>query len=142
MQLDRHSLGAKVGHSGFEGPGSGPGWGSQQPLAQGRAGRVGAMGWALYAGFPAPRGPRELKPALGTSGTRPTSGSHGQRSTPLSRATHLGDGSHLPLKDPGVLGRGDEGWWVGDGGWARRAGPGPFMQAQGQRMTCRARGCL
>ena len=59
----------------------------------------------------------------------------------LALPPHLGDGPHLPLEDAGVLGGGDEGRWVGDGGWPWQDGPGAVVEAQGQRVTCRAHVC-
>lgn len=52
-----------------------------------------------------------------------------------------GGGTHLPVQDTGVLGGGDEGRRVGDGGRAWQDGPGAVVQAQGQRVTCRAQVC-
>lgn len=53
---------------------------------------------------------------------------------PSPRGTHLGDGTQLPLKYAGMLGRGDEGWGVRDGGtW--QDGPGTIVEAQRQRVT-------
>lgn len=55
---------------------------------------------------------------------------------PSPRGTHLGDGTQLPLKYAGMLGRGDEGWGVGDGG-AWQDGPGTIVEAQRQWVTCK-----
>lgn len=69
-------------------------------------------------------------------GTRPHRCSWGLPCPP-----HLGDGTHLPLEDAGVLGGGDEGRRVGDGGRAWQDGPGTVVEAQGQRVTCRTHVC-
>lgn len=58
---------------------------------------------------------------------------------PSPRGTCLGDGTQLPLKYRGMLGRGDEGWGVRDGGtW--QDGPGTIVEAQRQWVTCKETG--
>lgn len=60
---------------------------------------------------------------------------------PSPRGTHLGDGTQLPLEYTGMLGRGDEGWGVRDGGtWQDR--PGTVVKAQRQWVTCKETGSV
>lgn len=55
---------------------------------------------------------------------------------PSLRDTHLGDGTQLPLKYAGMLGRGDEGWGIRDGG-AWQDGTGTIVEAQRQWVACK-----
>ena len=55
---------------------------------------------------------------------------------PSPRGTELGEGTQLPLEYAGMLGRGEEGGGVRDGGtW--QDGPGTIVEAQRQRVTCK-----
>lgn len=60
---------------------------------------------------------------------------------PSPRGSHLGDGTQLPLKYAGMLGRGDEGWGVRNGG-AWQDGTGTFVEAQRQWVTCKETGSV